>query len=101
VAQARDISNLTIMRTTAPSVERRPPRMTPMPDRELVNRPELVDRLVGLLQSPPGPAIALCGTGGFGKTTLATQVCRRPDVESAFPGGTFGSRWVQSCPIPC
>lgn len=67
------------------------PRMAPPPDRKLVNRPELVNPLAGFLQSPPGEAIALCGTGGFGKTTLAAQVCRRPDVEVAFPGGTL---WV-------
>jgi WD40 repeat protein len=38
-----------------------------------------------------GAVTVLEGVGGFGKTTLAGQVCRRPEVRDAFHGGLL---WV-------
>jgi WD40 repeat protein len=35
--------------------------------------------------------VALRGVGGVGKTTLAAEVCRRPEIREAFPGGVL---WV-------
>ncbi len=35
---------------------------------------------------------ALHGTGGYGKTTLALDVCRQPEVAQLFPGGVI---WVE------
>ncbi len=58
---------------------------------EAVARPELAARLVRLLTaqrpSPTVVSIRLQGAGGFGKTTLAAQVCQRADVRARFPGG--------------
>jgi WD40 repeat protein len=46
--------------------------------------------------APPFPAqrprvVTLHGVGGFGKTTLAAEVCRQPAIAGAFPGGVL---WV-------
>ncbi|HSV65669.1 MAG TPA: DUF4062 domain-containing protein [Mycobacteriales bacterium] len=75
------------------SVVRRP-WMAPPLDR-VVERPELGDRLVMALTAA-GPAevgltTALQGAGGFGKTTLATWVCHRMEINRRFPGGLL---WV-------
>ena len=34
-------------------------------------------------------SVGLEGMGGIGKTTLAADLCREPDVATAFPGGIF------------
>ncbi|MDT3446120.1 NB-ARC domain-containing protein [Pseudofrankia sp. BMG5.37] len=39
----------------------------------------------------PPRTVVLRGVGGFGKTTLAAEVCRRPEIAGAFPGGVL---WV-------
>lgn len=62
--------------------------MAPEPTRTLVPRVHLTERLIGLL-SPGGADVGVVGAGGFGKTTLVTQVCRR--VRDTFPGGVL---WV-------
>ena len=71
--------------------ERRPRRnvwMVPEPNRNLVERVDLADRLADLVSSGV-PDIGVVGPGGFGKTTLVAQVCHR--LRSAFPGGVL---WV-------
>ncbi|HEY4028166.1 MAG TPA: NB-ARC domain-containing protein [Candidatus Dormibacteraeota bacterium] len=61
----------------------------------VVSRPELMSRVLPLLPGrhngagPMGPTIVLRGAGGFGKTTLAAQVCH--EVRDVFPGGVL---WV-------
>jgi len=39
-----------------------------------------------------GSTAALQGTGGFGKTTLALDVCRQPSVRALFPDGIY---WIE------
>jgi WD40 repeat protein len=61
----------------------------------VVDRQGLVEALLGAL-TVPGPAAggvttSLEGAGGFGKSTLAGVVCRRPEIRSRFPGGLL---WV-------
>nr|MDT0665749.1 NB-ARC domain-containing protein [Micromonospora sp. DSM 115978] len=59
----------------------------------LVARPDLAARTLAAL-TRPGPGerrVVLTGAGGFGKTTLAAEVCRDPKIEQRFPGGLL---WV-------
>jgi WD40 repeat protein len=71
------------------------PWMAPAPSGPVVDRPELAAELLAGLTAPGAQAVALTtaleGAGGFGKTTLAEQVCRRPEVAARFPGGLL---WV-------
>jgi WD40 repeat protein len=67
------------------------PWMAPPPTGPLVDRDELAAALLTVLTGtgsmPVGLTTALEGAGGFGKTTLAAQMCRRPEVAARFPGG--------------
>jgi WD40 repeat protein len=60
-----------------------------------VPRPKLtksiVDALVGDGDGTPGASTLVQGPGGFGKTTLAIDVCHRAEVLDAFPDGLL---WV-------
>ncbi|WP_131831251.1 NB-ARC domain-containing protein [Frankia sp. CcI49] len=61
---------------------------------EEVARPELADQLTKLLEAPEfGSArvAALHGTGGVGKSTLASLVCHRPETRGKFPDGML---WI-------
>lgn len=62
---------------------------------EVVPRKSLMDQLVNSLCSPEITKVAvttaLQGAGGFGKTTLAAEACRVPEVRRRFPGGIL---WV-------
>jgi WD40 repeat protein len=73
----------------APPVRR--PWMVPAPAGPVVDREELAGALLAALtgtgSATVGLTTALEGAGGFGKTTLAVQVCRQPEVEDRFPGG--------------
>ncbi|MBL7551551.1 DUF4062 domain-containing protein [Frankia sp. AgB1.9] len=74
----------------------RVPWMVPSRHGKVVARPELTEQVLARLLEPraPGgarPAVVLRGVGGFGKTTLAAEVCRRPEISDAFPGGVL---WV-------
>ncbi|SFR24891.1 WD40 repeat [Lentzea waywayandensis] len=67
--------------------------MAPPLDR-MVQRPELGERLVAALLAPDAAEVGLTGlrgVGGFGKTTLATWVCHRPEIDRRHPGGLL---WV-------
>jgi hypothetical protein len=72
----------------------RRPWMAPPLDR-IVERSGLGDPLIAALAAPGaaevGLTTALQGAGGFGKTTLATWVCHRREVDRRFPGGLL---WV-------
>ena len=67
------------------------PWMTPAVDQILINRRALTSSVTGLLMKneveTAGLTTALIGAGGFGKTTLAVQVCSQPEVRQRFPGG--------------
>ncbi|MFD7494156.1 NB-ARC domain-containing protein [Streptomyces sp. NPDC059832] len=63
-------------------------RPIPVPEPGLVHRSEDLEGLVSVLreatQDDTVATVALCGPGGFGKTTLATQVCHDPRVRDSF-----------------
>jgi WD40 repeat protein len=64
------------------------PRPVSDPGGDLVERGELQARLRDLLLDDGSePVIGIHGTAGFGKTTLAEQVARLPEVRARFPGG--------------
>ncbi|MBO4209667.1 NB-ARC domain-containing protein [Micromonospora echinofusca] len=71
------------------------PWMLPALNRRPVDRPELTRRMLELLGEGTGRTVgvttALHGAGGFGKTTLASYVCSRPDLRKVYPGGLL---WV-------
>jgi hypothetical protein len=71
------------------------PWMVPAPSGPVTDRPDLTGRLLESLLAPGADPVTLTttleGTGGFGKTTLAADVCRRPEVRRRFPGGIL---WV-------
>jgi len=65
--------------------------MAPRPD-TFVERREIADVLHALsAYDDPRPTVglttALRGAGGFGKTTLAQELCQRAEVRAAFPDG--------------
>ncbi|GIF11649.1 NB-ARC domain-containing protein [Actinoplanes teichomyceticus] len=59
--------------------------------RRPIDRPDLTRRMLDFLSDGSGATIgvttALHGAGGFGKTTLASYVCSRPELRRLFPGG--------------
>jgi WD40 repeat protein len=69
------------------------PRQTPGANDEVVDRTQLADEIAAAVRAPHTSThvVVLEGAGGFGKTTLAQQVCRRPEIDKAFRGGLF---WV-------
>lgn len=70
----------------------RPSMVPPRPGR-FVDRPDLMATLLRTVMSQPagGDPVALRGTGGFGKSTIAEELCRRPEVAARFPDGDL---WV-------
>jgi WD40 repeat protein len=76
---------------TANDQVRRRPWMAPVEQPGMVARPELLAMLLEAMQEPveasPAVAIAVRGTGGFGKTTLVTQASHHPAIAARFPGG--------------
>jgi WD40 repeat protein len=71
------------------------PWMIPVQTRAFIRRPEIVDRVLSALAAPVDPMasrlIALVGAGGFGKTTIAQEIGRLPQVRRQFPGGLL---WI-------
>ncbi len=71
------------------------PHMVPPRTGPFVVRARLRDDLLRLLTAPDaglvGITMALHGAGGFGKTTLAAETCRLPEIRGAFPDGVL---WV-------
>jgi NB-ARC domain/APAF-1 helical domain len=71
------------------------PFMVPASTGPFVARTELVGQIVEFLVGdevrPTVTIMALCGAGGFGKTTLAAEACQRTEVRDHFPDGIL---WV-------
>lgn len=70
------------------------PWNVPAVDGESVERWELIQAVTHLVLNHArtvGVTTALHGAGGFGKTTLAKQICLRSDVRDSFPGGLL---WI-------
>lgn len=69
------------------SVDRR--ILVASPEPGLIRRTDDYEQLVAFLMAgsaaEAGDVVAVCGPGGFGKTTLTTQVCHDPRVGEAFP----------------
>ncbi|MEV1155052.1 NB-ARC domain-containing protein [Micromonospora chokoriensis] len=65
----------------------------PAPLFRIIDRPRTQAAVEAALTQPPvGPAgvvVALVGGGGFGKTTIAVQVCRLAGIERQIPGGVL------------
>ncbi|MFJ9523379.1 NB-ARC domain-containing protein [Kitasatospora sp. NPDC101801] len=63
--------------------------LAPPPEHGLVHRSEDFDSVISLLTeanaSEQGITLAVCGPGGFGKTTLVTQACEDQGVRELFP----------------
>ena len=61
-----------------------------------VPRPQEFEPLkAALLEAADGQSkitVALCGAGGYGKTTLARELCHDPQIRNAFPDGVL---WVE------
>jgi hypothetical protein len=80
---------------SAPFLTSEPPFMAPHPTHELVDRPELMAAAVAklLTGASDGRTVALTtalqGAGGFGKTTVAAQLCHK--LKAEFPAGIL---WV-------
>ncbi|MGW5053484.1 NB-ARC domain-containing protein [Actinokineospora sp. NPDC004072] len=74
---------------SAPGGGRRARPAPPVAADGLVARPELAGAVVRALlaggRRRVGITTALAGAGGFGKTTLAAQVCDLPEIKAAFP----------------
>jgi WD40 repeat protein len=71
------------------------PWMIPVRTRAFIRRPEIVDHILSVLAAPVDPMspllIALIGAGGFGKTTIAQEIGRLPQVRRRYPGGLL---WI-------
>ena len=79
-----------------PPVEHVIPHMAPPPPANYVGRPAETNALLAaLLADSEGRAVgittALRGAGGFGKTTLAQQICSLDEVKAHLPDGIL---WV-------
>ena len=75
-----------------PGETRRVPYMSGDLPRDFVPRPAEYEKLKGIVLSAGSKATvefttALVGAGGYGKTTLANQLCRDPDVRFEFTDG--------------
>ncbi|WP_252395272.1 NB-ARC domain-containing protein [Streptantibioticus parmotrematis] len=63
--------------------------LAPSPEPALVHRSDDFENLVSVIGEASATTgtvpVAVCGPGGFGKTTLVTQVCDDPRVRELFP----------------
>jgi len=67
--------------------------MAPQSYREVVARPELSGAVLDILCRDTAQTVAMTtalhGAGGFGKTVLASEICRDPRTRERFPGGVL------------
>ncbi|KAJ7049212.1 hypothetical protein C8F01DRAFT_1378894 [Mycena amicta] len=70
-----------MMTTSSLSLSMLPPRPQIFHGRE-----EEVEKIMSTLRQTAAARIAILGTGGIGKTTLASSVIHHPEIASLFPG---------------
>lgn len=71
------------------------PWMTPPSWEDIVPRAGLFAEIKQMLLAPEAGSVGITtglhGTGGFGKTTLAAEICRDAEIRERFPGGML---WI-------
>ncbi|BCJ44257.1 hypothetical protein GCM10010168_10700 [Actinoplanes ianthinogenes] len=86
---------LSEVQSTATGSRRNTPWMMPALNRRPIDRPDLTAQMLRVLTSGTGTTVgittAVHGAGGFGKTTLTSYVCSRPELRELFPGGLL---WI-------
>lgn len=87
--------------TRTPDTPRVPFMVSDMSD-DFVDRFDESDQIIHILynenlEEPIAGTVALCGTGGFGKTTLAAAVCHDERIQNAFDDGIL---WVKLSKVP-
>jgi hypothetical protein len=88
------LESLTVIRSSA-AFRRNRPTMTPARWGRYVTRPGIEARIAEQVLDPragSAPMLTIWGTGGFGKTWLAQNLCLSPAALDRFAGGVL---WVQ------
>jgi hypothetical protein len=80
----------------AREVRLRPPVvMSPFYGEPMIERSALIEQVIGLLRDPTRRIVELGtvleGSGGFGKTVLAREICRREEIQQLFADGIL---WI-------
>jgi WD40 repeat protein len=96
----RDERRRTVGASADPGGTRWRPWMVPVSQGSVTDRPMLVDALLAGLTVPNSAGnvtTVLEGVAGFGKTTLAAQICHLPQISERFPGGLLWTTIGEQC----
>ncbi|KAH8806920.1 hypothetical protein DL96DRAFT_1763987 [Flagelloscypha sp. PMI_526] len=75
----------------SPTPARIIPQALPPSPKFVIGRESVVDSVVHVTLSSPGPRVVILGQGGIGKTTIATAVLHDSRITSAYPTMYFVS----------